>query len=530
MKNPKLYTQIKQVDKFNRVRLILGDQLNPMHSWYKEVDSQTLYVIAELPQETDYVKHHIQKLCAFFAAMGNFAQSLSKAKHSVLYLNLDESSKFKNLIALLEEVMSRTQAQHFEFQRPDEYRLQNQLKKSNFKSKYKVDCVDTEHFLLSHEDINHYFSGGKTHRMESFYRSLRKKYNILMASESEPEGGQWNFDKENRNKLKKKDIEEIPEPLVFKNNTQDILKRIKSHSISYFGKEEEPLPWPVTVDQSRELLEFFIENALPNFGKFQDAMTCESPHAWSLYHSRLSFSLNTKMLHPKQVIKAAINAHRKNPEKTSLAQVEGFVRQIMGWREFVRGIYWSNMPQYKKANHLKAKRELPEYFWSGKTKMRCMSASLGQSLDTAYAHHIQRLMVIGNFCLITELDPDQVDDWYLGVYIDAIEWVELPNVRGMSLYADGGVFASKPYAASGNYINKMSDYCRHCEYKIKETSGKHACPFNSLYWRFMVRNKDQFGSNPRINMLFSTWEKKSEEEKKDILDTAKNNLIRIKEL
>ena len=323
----------------------------------------------------------------------------------------------------------------------------------------------------------------------------------------QPAGGQWNFDGDNRNKLKKSDLDDIPAPLLFDNDVSAIIARLDRHDIQHFGNFDHSLLWPVTRKQSVQLLEYFCQHCLPRFGQFQDAMTANSPHAWSLYHSRLSFCLNTKMLSPLQVIERAIAEHQARPGAIDLAQIEGFVRQIIGWREFVRGIYWANMPDYGELDALNAQRDLPGFFWTGKTRMRCLQASLGQSLETAYAHHIQRLMVIGNFCLLAGIDPAQVDKWYLGVYIDAIEWVEMPNTRGMCQFADDGLVASKPYAASGAYINRMSDYCRDCHYSVKDKVGDKACPFNALYWHFMHRHREKFGSNPRIGMVYRNLDK-----------------------
>jgi deoxyribodipyrimidine photolyase-related protein len=268
---------------------------------------------------------------------------------------------------------------------------------------------------------------------------------------------------------------------------------------------------------------------LPRFGTFQDAMTDQSEHKWSLYHSRLSFSLNAKLLSPREVVAMAIDAYRGRDD-ISLSQVEGFVRQILGWREFIRGIYWLNMPEYQKLNYLEADRPLPEYFWSGETQMNCMSEAINQSLDYAFAHHIQRLMVTGTFSLLAGIDPDQVDDWYLGIYLDAIEWVELPNTRGMSQFADGGLVGTKPYSASGNYINKMSDYCKGCRYKVSKKTGSDACPFNSLYWHFMHRHRPIFEKNPRIGMVYRNWDKQSEENRNLTLERAEWCLEHLDEL
>lgn len=492
---------------YKSLRLILGDQLNASHSWYQDKDDTVLYVIAELHQEASYVKHHVQKIAAFFGAMQAFSGALQSAGHEVLYLTLEETQYYADLADLITQLCARFNIERFEHQRPDEYRLLSQLESVSFQlANIVTTCVDTEHFILPFEEIDTYFKPGKATRLEGFYRKMRQRHNIMMESEH-PLGGQWNFDAQNRNKLKKSDLADIPEPLVFENDVADLLERLDNHKVEHFGEIGSTLLWPVTRKQSLALLDYFCLYGLPKFGRFQDAMTANSQHAWSLYHSRLSFAMNVKMLSPMQVIKRAIAEFESRPDEISLAQIEGFIRQIIGWREFVRGMYWVNMPAYSDLNSLDAKRDLPDYFWSGNTKMNCMQQSLGQSLEHAYAHHIQRLMVIGNFCLLAGIDPDQVDKWYLGVYIDAIEWVEMPNTRGMSQFADGGLIASKPYAASGSYINRMSDYCSGCQYSVKEKIGESACPLNSLYWHFMDRHRDRFSKNPRIGMVYRNLEK-----------------------
>jgi len=507
-------------ENYSTVRLILGDQLNASHSWYRQKDDTVLYLIAELNQEASYVKHHIQKLAAFFLAMQQFANGLNAAGHQVLYLDLDKSSNFESLDSLILELCKRYQVSRFEYQRPDEYRLLEQLQDLDFgKQKVENVCVDTEHFLVGFDELDDFFSAGKATRLESFYRKMRQRNNIMMDN-GKPLGGQWNYDAENRCKLKNADLPDIPNPLVFENGVEEQLARIDRHRINHFGDIGETLVWPTNRKQSLELLEYFCEHCLPSFGKFQDAMTASGPHAWSLYHSRVSFALNAKMLNPLQVVNRAIAEFEARPSEINLAQIEGFVRQIIGWREYVRGIYWVNMPSYAQSNSLEATRDLPAYFWTAKTKMNCMQKSLSQSLETAYAHHIQRLMVIGNFCLLAGVDPDQVDAWYLGVYIDAIEWVEMPNARGMSQFADGGIIASKPYNASGAYINRMSDYCSSCHYKVKEKVGELSCPFNSLYWHFMDRHQDRFGKNPRIRMVYQNLAKMDDALRLKTLDRA----------
>ncbi|NKF52727.1 cryptochrome/photolyase family protein [Shewanella sp. WXL01] len=505
--------------QFKRIRLILGDQLNASHSWYREVDNSALYLIAELPQETSYVKHHVQKVCAFFAAMEQFAQALSQAGHQVCYMTLDETCHYADLPALINALLTKHQSQIFEYQQPDELRLSAQLISFDLPSGVVRHQVSSEHFLLSHEELFTHFSPSKHHRLESFYRKMRKRFNILMDDRG-PLGGQWNFDQENRQKLKPVDIENLPVPLTFANDVSHILKRLDKHQVSFFGKAEPELLWPVTRKQSIALLNFFCQHCLANFGRFQDAMTAKSEHKWSLYHSRLSFALNSKMISPAQVISVAIDAFNQNQHKISLAQVEGFIRQILGWREYVRGIYWVNGDSYSNTNALNATRKLPNWFWSGKTQMRCQQQAIEQSLAYGYANHIQRLMVTGNFALIAGIEPDEVDAWYLGIYVDAIEWVEQPNTRGMALFADGGLIATKPYAASGNYINKMSDYCRECTYDVKDKTSDNSCPLNSLYWHFLQRHKTRFEHNPRTALTYKSWNRQSVEQQQAILSRA----------
>ncbi len=529
------------MDNIHTLRLILGDQLNASHSWYRQRDAGVLYVIAELRQETDYVKHHVQKLCAFFAAMEAFATALTTAGHQVLYLTLDDSSEYADLPALLTSLCDRHKVSQFDYQRPDEYRLLQQLEQlaaqlssqpspqPSSRSDITVTQYDSEHFLLPFSEISDYFEPGRHSRMETFYRSMRKRFAILME-EDKPAGGRWNYDADNRNKLKPADLSLVPEPLLFANPVKHILARLERHAISHFGDCDEHLLWPITRTQAQALLEYFCHHCLPLFGRFQDAMTANSDHSWSLFHSRLSFALNAKLLHPMQVINAALDSFNGQDSPVDIAQVEGFIRQILGWREHIRGVYWANMPAYAERNSLAASRDLPAFFWSGATKMSCMRQAISQSLHYAYAHHIQRLMITGNFCLLTGIDPAQVDAWYLGIYVDAIEWVEMPNTRGMSQFADGGIIATKPYAASGNYINKMSDYCKDCHYDVKQKDGEQACPFNSLYWRFMQQHRERLAVNPRIGMIYRNWDKQDSAKRQATLDRAERYLADINAL
>lgn len=516
-------------NEYHTLRFLFGDQLNAHHSWFRTNDDGVVYVIAELRQETDYTCHHVQKISAFFAAMAQFANALQRAGHHVLHLTLDDTARYADLPELLSDLLIQYRCQQFAYQRPDEYRLDTQMQ--NFCSGLDIatQCVDSEHFLLPFEDIKREFKAGKHVRMESFYRRMRKRTQYLMQND-DPLGGQWNFDADNRESFKAKDLQNIPAPLVFGTDVSDILARLARHGVNHFGRPDNTLLWPTTRRESLQLLAHFCQHCLPLFGKYQDAMTAHSDHAWSLYHSRLSFAMNSKMLSPAQVVETAIAEYHARPNDINLAQIEGFVRQIIGWREYVRGMYWVNMPDYASKNALGANRPLPKWYWDGKTNMACCHAAVQQSLDTSYAHHIQRLMVTGNFALLAGLSPDEVDQWYLGIYIDAHEWVEMPNTRGMSLSADGGLIATKPYASSGNYINKMSDYCKGCHYNVKERTGERACPFNALYWDFLDRHAERFGANPRMAFPYKSLARFSDTERDAIRQQASHILANLDNL
>ncbi|BBN81599.1 deoxyribodipyrimidine photo-lyase [Pseudoalteromonas sp. A25] len=520
---------------YKQLRLVLGDQLNAQHSWFKEKSDDVLYVIAELHQECSYTQHHIQKVCAFFSAMENFASALVQAEHHVLHLTLDDTMAYGTLPELLSDLMSRYNVKEFSYQLPDEFRLKEQLLNYTKSLEITTTCVETEHFYLDENALKREFKAGKRHRMEAFYRKMRKRFNILMDGQN-PVGERWNFDEKNRNKLKPNDFDKVPDPKRFEHDVTSIIKRIERHNIRTIGSiSNNVLVWPTTRTQAKQLVDYFCQHCLAYFGYFQDAMSGELDNAfqkkqWSLFHSRLSFALNCKMISPHYVVNKALEYHVSNSDKVTLAQIEGFVRQILGWREFVRGIYWANMPQYAQLNTLHADKQLPAWFWDGNTKMRCLRHAIEQSLEHAYAHHIQRLMVTGNFCLLAGISPDDVDQWYLGIYIDAIEWVELPNTRGMSQFADGGIVGSKAYAASGNYVNKMSDYCNKCHYEVSQAVGCKACPLNSLYWHFMSQHEALFSNNPRQKLVYANWNKKTDTQRSEILNQAEKYLIDIENL
>ncbi|TDQ16990.1 deoxyribodipyrimidine photolyase-related protein [Algoriphagus boseongensis] len=505
------------------LRLILGDQLNSKHSWFTEIDPNVTYLMMEMRQETDYVTHHIQKVVGFFLAMRTFAKELKSSGHQVIYYQLDNSENKQNLKDQLSYLIQKENFTQFEYLLPDEYRLDQMLQEICDKLFISSRAIDTEHFLTDRNFLQDFFKGKKNYLMETFYREMRKKYDILMDGK-EPMTGQWNYDQDNRQALKDKKL--LRKAKIHPKDATEIAEMLKNSGVKTIGTlDTENFPWPISRAESLEILDYFCDHLLPNFGTYQDALTTWDPY---LFHSRLSFSLNTKLISPLEVVQKVEAYWKAHQDQISIAQVEGFIRQIIGWREYMRGIYWAKMPDFAQLNFFDHERKLPDWFWTGKTKMNCLSQSIGQSIDHAYAHHIQRLMVTGNFALLAGINPDEVDQWYLGIYIDAIEWVEITNTRGMSQFADGGIVGTKPYVSSANYIKKQGNYCDHCAYDHKEKLGAKACPFNSLYWHFYARNREKLEKNPRIGMMYRTWDKMGN--KQEILDQAESYLDRLDEL
>ena len=507
------------------LRLILGDQLNHEHTWYGEINPDTLYVLMEMRQETDYVRHHIQKVIAYFSAMRAFALHLKDAGHEVVYYKLDDAENTQSLTENLEKLISEHKIERFEYQLPDEYRVDVQLKTFCDNLSIKSDVFDTEHFLSTREEFSLFFKDKKTFVMESFYRMMRKRHKILMEG-NEPLTGKWNYDAENRKKLP--GAHRPVAPLLFEKDVTALYHLILDQSVKTIGNiEPEAFIWAVTREEALTLLDFFLKNCLEYFGIYEDAMHSAT---WSVYHSRLSFCLNVKLLSPLEVVERAIAYWKQHQVTITIAQIEGFVRQIIGWREYMRGIYWLKMPEYATLNFFDHSRKLPDFFWTGKTKMNCVKLAVNQSLDYAYAHHIQRLMITGNFMLLAGISPDEIDAWYLGIYIDALQWVEITNTRGMSQFADGGIVGTKPYVSSANYIDKMSDYCGTCYYDKNLKTGPKACPFNSLYWHFYARHEEKLIRNPRIGMAYSLWKKIPANQQLDIFQQAEYYLENIEKL
>ncbi|MEX0740751.1 MAG: cryptochrome/photolyase family protein [Pseudohongiella sp.] len=495
--------------------LILGDQLSTGLSCLRELDKSTdLIVMAEVSAEARYVKHHKQKIALLFCAMRHFAKTLQNDGWQVHYHHFDAESAQHSLLDVVAALTHQHKPSNLIMTECGEYRLHHDII-SNWQHRLgiPVTVLDDDRFLCSKQRFADWARDRKQLRMEFFYRDMRRSTNILMDGK-QPVGGAWNFDSSNRRPYRG----EPPLPALpaysYTDDDKAVFDLVDKHFPDHPG-DLSRFNWPVTRDQALTALADFVEQRLPWFGDFQDAMTQGEPF---MFHSLLSTSLNCGLLNPREVCDAALAAHRAG--KVPLNATEGFIRQILGWREYVRGLYWLMMPTYAANNALNNSRSLPSYYWSGETDMNCMREAFNNTFDHAYAHHIQRLMVTGNFALLAGITPGEICDWYLAVYADAYDWVELPNTLGMVMHADDGLLGSKPYAASGNYINKMSDYCKHCRYSVKTSTEHDSCPFNSLYWHFMSRHRDRFSSNPRMTMIYRSYDKMADSKKQALTQHA----------
>jgi deoxyribodipyrimidine photolyase-related protein len=512
-------------NSYKQVRLILGDQLNISHSWFSKINPQVLYVMMEIKPESEYVTHHIQKIVGIFLNMRNFASALTEQGHELKYFKISDAENKHSFKENLLQLIKKYDITSGAFMEPDEYRLDEILHNNFADFKMQYSMVSTEHFFTERKELETMFQDKSSYLMENFYRQMRKKHGVLMNNE-EPAGGKWNYDKQNRKKLPKKITP--PEPLIFKHDVKEILNEIQEAGLESIGEiNPRAFLWPADRDEAMNMVDYFLQNLFERFGTYQDAMTDDH---WSIFHSRLSFAMNLKLISPKEVVEMAEDYWKQHQDLISISQAEGFIRQILGWREFMRGVYWANMPKFEKLNYFENSRKLPSFFWTGNTKMNCLSRAIKQSLKFGYAHHIQRLMVTGNFALLSGIHPNAVDEWYLGIYVDAFQWVEITNTRGMSQYADGGIVGTKPYISSASYINKMSDHCSSCIYDHKKRTGKDACPFNSLYWRFLEVNQDKLKDNQRMSMMYSVWQKMDKSTKDEIVDQASYYLDYIEEL
>ena len=480
-----------------RLVLVLGDQLTETLSALAQADkARDTVVMAEVADEAAYVRHHPKKIALIFAAMRKFAHALEQDGWTVAYTQLDDTDNAGSIVGELLRRAAQTGASEVLATEPGEWRLIGKLKYAPL----KVHLLPDDRFLATHAEFEAWAEGRKALRMEYFYREMRRKTGLLMEGD-QPAGGKWNFDHDNR-KAAPEDVT-VDGPLRFDPDatTREVLELVQARFGDNFGALE-PFWFATTRAEALQALDHFIANALPRFGDYQDAMLNENEF---LYHAILSPYLNIGLLNVTEICEAAADAYASGHAPINAA--EGFIRQIIGWREYVRGIYFIEGPDYTARNILGHDRDLPWFYWGGETRMNCVAKAVGQTRTQAYAHHIQRLMVTGNFALLAGIDPAQVHEWYLAVYADAFEWVEAPNTIGMSQFADGGVIASKPYVSSGAYINRMSDYCGRCRYDVKKRVGEDACPFNALYWDFIARNERRLARNPRMAMAYRTWDK-----------------------
>lgn len=490
--------------------VIFGDQLSlnvsSLNLCNKEND---IILMCEVAHEATFVKHHKKKIAFLFSAMRHFALELINQGYRVDYIKLNDDNNTHSFEGEVKRAINRYDINKIIVTEPSEYRVLENVKSWGTALNIPIDILEDNRFLCTHSEFAHWASKHKQLRMEFFYREMRKKYHILMDYDK-PEGGEWNYDSENRKPPS--DNLKIPKPYVAENDaiTLEVIDLVAQKFSTHFGSLDN-FYFAVTRTQALYILEKFIDERLMSFGDYQDAMVQNEP--W-LYHSHISFYINCGLLNPLECIEAVQKAYYN--KQAPLNATEGFIRQILGWREYIRGIYWLRMPDYAALNYFNADKNLPEFYWNGNTKMNCLRQCVLETQQNAYAHHIQRLMVLGNFALLAGIDPKQVNEWFLIVYADAYEWVEMPNVTGMILYADGGYLASKPYAAGGSYINKMSNYCKNCSYKVTQKNGKSACPFNYLFWDFLIRNRSKLEKNPRICMMYRTFDKMDSDKKQAI--------------
>jgi len=500
--------------------LIFGDQLDRESPIFQQLEKKTDRIwMAESQEEAGHVQSTKARIAVFFAGMRHMRNDLENKGWQVEYTELTAGSKSWSLGDRLKKDLKKLRPDKVVSVLPGEWRVKRGVEKVCEAGGIPVEFLEDTHFLSTPDEFKTWANQRKSIRLEYFYRELRKKHGVLIGADGKPVGGEWNYDAENREGFGQSGPGDLPERKV-RNRKDKVLtgvidlvnQRFADHPGSL---SEETFPWPVNPRQAESALDQFIEKALPDFGTYQDAMWTNEPF---LYHSLLSNSLNLKLLHPADVIRAAEQAYVEG--RAPLNAVEGFIRQILGWREYVRGLYWWQMPGYEKRNHLEAKEDLPAFYWTGETGMECLRQAIGQTLKYGYAHHIQRLMVTGLYGLLLGVDPKQVHEWYLAVYVDAVEWVELPNTLGMSQFGDGGLMASKPYVATGKYIKRMSNYCTHCRFNPDKRTGEEACPFTTLYWDFLDRNEKKLRKIPRMNLQLRNLDRLSDTQRRDIREAA----------
>jgi deoxyribodipyrimidine photolyase-related protein len=496
--------------------IVLGDQLDIDAAAFDGFDARADAVwMAEVAEESTHVWSSKPRTVMFLAAMRHFALALQAQGRPLHYTRLDAPENAGSLAAQLQADIRRLKPARLAMTAPGDWRVLQAIKAVAASSGLPLDIREDRHFFCSVRDFAAHAKGRKSLRMEYFYREQRKRHHVLMQGD-EPVGGQWNFDADNREAFGTAGPGAVPPRAAFEPDatTREVIALVESRFADHPGRLDS-FAWPVTRAQALRSLQAFISARLPLFGRYQDAMWPADP--W-LYHSHLSAALNLKLLNPREVVAAAEAAYREG--HAPLASVEGFIRQILGWREYVRGIYWTQMPAYLERNALDAQQDLPAWYWSGTTDMACLRDALAQTLEHGYANHIQRLMVTGLYALMLGVQPQQVHAWYLAVYVDAVEWVELPNTLGMSQYADGGVMASKPYVATGKYIERMSPHCKGCRYDPAQRSGDRACPFTTLYWDFLMRHETALAKNPRMALQVKNVARLTDAQKRAVHDRA----------
>ncbi|MDX1950091.1 MAG: cryptochrome/photolyase family protein [Rickettsiales bacterium] len=493
--------------KIRNLVFILGDQLSHKISSLENFSAeQDLILMCEVKEEATYAPHHKKKIAFIFSAMRHFSEELKAKKFSVEYIKFDDEKQVKSFEEALANAIKKYNPEKIIITEASEYRVLGYIKSWQKKFSKPLEIMQDNRFIATHEEFESFAKGKKNLLMEFFYRKMRQKTGLLMRF-NKPVGNKWNFDSENREAMPNSVIP--PENFKIKPDkiTKEVLDLVAKYFPNNFGSLDNFF-YSVTARDAEKSFDDFIENRLTNFGKYQDAMREDLDFG---FHSIISLYLNVGLLDALECCKKIEKAYFEG--KCDINSAEGFIRQIIGWREYIRGIYWLFMPEYKEKNFFNAKEKLPDFYWDyKKTKMNCISNVVKQTYQNAYSHHIQRLMITGNFALISGISPDEINLWYMAVYADAFEWVELPNTHGMSIYADGGIVGSKPYAASGKYINRMSNFCKNCEYNVNKTTGEDACPFNFLYWDFMIKNHDKLASNMRLKFTYQNLKRKSEEE------------------
>ena len=482
-------------ERLRHLVLVLGDQLDIDAAAFDGFDAaQDAVWMAEVAEESTHVWSSQPRTVMFLAAMRHFAQALRTAGRPLHYTALDEPGNAGSLAAQLAADIARLRPQALVVTAPGDWRVLAALRATAVAAGLLLDVREDRHFYCAVREFAAHAKGRKQLRLEFFYREMRRRHGVLLTADGEPEGGEWNYDADNRKPFGAQGPGAVPPRALFEPDalTREVIALVQERFKGHPGRCDR-FAWPVTREQALQSMQRFIDERLAGFGDVQDAMWPGEPWLW---HSHLAAALNLKLLHPREVVAAAEAAYRAG--HAPLAAVEGFIRQILGWREYVRGIYWTQMPEYLERNELGAHEPLPAWFWTGDTTMACLKDALTQTLTHGYAHHIQRLMVTGLYTLLLGVEPKAVHAWYLAVYVDAVEWVELPNVLGMSQYADGGVMASKPYIATGQYIARMSPHCKGCRFDPTQRTGERACPFTTLYWDFLMRHERRLAGNPRM--------------------------------